>query len=159
MNRNQLSNRLPEPIKTPEVEREHNKTGRAKRGDPAIFESYELGMRAARVGFDWPDASGVLDKIAEEVTELRIELRRIPQLDRNKLEEEAGDLLFTAVNLTRHLNSDPETCLRRANRKFRQRFQNMQQNAHRQGRELGQCTMDELEALWNAAKEAEARGA
>lgn len=123
-----------------------------------IVESYELGRQAASVGFDWADANGVLDKIAEELTELRVELRRMPQPDREKLEEEAGDLLFTAANLARRLNLDPERCLHRANRKFRRRFQKMEQNARRRGSELGQCTMDELEALWKAAKESEAHG-
>lgn len=171
-NTGKRSDRLPELGQTTEAGGEDFKGNRAKRDIssssllegingtlPAILESYELGGRAASVGFDWPDAGGVLDKIVEELAELRAELRRMPQPDRNKLEEEAGDLLFTAVNLVRRLNLDPERCLRRANRKFRQRFQTMERNAHCQGRELGQCTMDELEVLWEAAKESEDRGA
>lgn len=172
MSRDKQNNRSLKRTQSAEVKGKDSGASEAKRDNsspsllkringtlPAILESYELGRQAASVGFDWPDANGVLDKITEELVELRVELRRMPQPDRNKLEEEAGDLLFTAANLAQRLNLDPEHCLRQANQKFRRRFQNMEQNARRQGRELGQCTMDELEALWKSAKESGTHGA
>jgi NTP pyrophosphatase (non-canonical NTP hydrolase) len=88
---------------------------------PSTLEAYELGLRAAEVGFDWTKVEDLLDKIGEELQELRHELAAHPEGRRAKLEEEVGNLLFAAANLARFLRSDPESCLRRANQKFKQR--------------------------------------
>jgi XTP/dITP diphosphohydrolase/ATP diphosphatase len=117
---------------------------------PAMLEAFKLGQRAARVGFDWPDVGGLFDKLAEEAAELRTEVDRT---DQSKIEEEFGDLLFTAVNLARHLKLEPEFALRAANRKFRSRFNSMESAV---GIEmLKSATPDELETLWRGAKQSE----
>ncbi len=116
---------------------------------PALLEAHKLGGKAAKVGFDWPDATGLLDKLAEETAELRAELDR-PELDRNAAEEELGDLLFTAVNLARHLHLEPEFALRKANRKFRARFTQMEATAGLDT--LKQADAAELDRLWTEAK-------
>ena len=116
---------------------------------PALLEAHKLGVKAAKVGFDWPDATGLLDKLAEETAELRAELDR-PELDRNAAEEELGDLLFTAVNLARHLHLEPEFALRKANRKFRARFTQMEATAGLDT--LKQADAAELDRLWTEAK-------
>ena len=125
---------------------------------PAMLEAGKLGSRAAKVGFDWPDAAGLFDKLQEEIGELQSELAP-PVSDptasaaREAVEEELGDLLFTAVNLARHLKVDPESALRRSNRKFRQRFAAMESAAG--GRDaLGALNSAELDGLWNKAKNA-----
>jgi len=125
------------------------------RAMPAMTEGRKLGSRAARVGFDWPDAAGLVDKLHEEVGELSAELAGA---DPGRLEDELGDLLFTAVNLARHLHLDPETALRRANAKFRARFNAMEEAAG--GHEaLTAHSAAELEALWAQAKAREDAGA
>src|SRR5690606_13810744 len=91
---------------------------------PALMRAEKLQKRAARVGFDWPEAAQVLDKIEEEIAELRAELASGAGSDR--LEDELGDLLFAAANLARHLNIDPEAALRRTNRKFEVRFRRIE---------------------------------
>ena len=119
------------------------------RAMPAMTEGRKLGSRAARVGFDWPDAAGLVDKLREEVAELHAELA---EASPDRLEDELGDLLFTAVNLARHLHLDPETALRRANAKFRARFNAMEETAGGQ-EALASHSAAELEALWAKAKE------
>ena len=115
---------------------------------PALIEAFKLGQRAAKVGFDWPDAHGLLDKIAEESDELRAEVERS---DSAAIEDELGDLLFTAVNLARHLKYEPEFALRAANRKFRRRFNHMETLAG--GAEaLKNSSPEELDQLWRQAK-------
>ena len=116
---------------------------------PALLEAYQLTRRAARVGFDWDDIAGLLDKLKEETTELR---ETFGQPDPSRLEEEVGDLLFVAANIARFLDVDPEIALRKANRKFTGRFQAMERRAARAGRRLGDASKDELEALWEASK-------
>jgi uncharacterized protein YabN with tetrapyrrole methylase and pyrophosphatase domain len=111
-----------------------------------------LGTRAAEVGFDWPKVEDLLDKVEEEIGELRRELASPEARDSGRIEEEVGDLLFAAANLARFLRSDPETCLRRANRKFKRRFQAMEQEAARRGKQPRECTLDELESIWNELK-------
>ena len=120
------------------------------RSMPAVMEAAKLGARAAKVGFDWPDASGLLEKMTEEIEEVRVELMA-DSLDRDRLEDELGDVLFTAVNLSRHLKIDAEGALRAANAKFRRRFAAMEAEA--QGREvLEDLTAAEWDRLWVAAK-------
>ncbi len=118
---------------------------------PATLEAYKLGSKAAKTGFDWPDASGLFAKMDEELAELMVE---VEARDAEKVEAEFGDLLFTAINLARHLKVDAETALRRTNAKFRARFGAMEQAAGERG--LAALELDELEALWMAAKAAEA---
>lgn len=118
---------------------------------PALPRAQKLQKRAATVGFDWSEASGVLDKIEEEIGELRTALAAG---DRDASDEELGDLLFSCVNLARHLRLDAETSLRRASSKFEQRFLYMEQEALAQGLELGNLTAQQLEQLWAAAKRA-----
>ena len=124
------------------------------RSMPAVLEAAKLGSRAAKVGFDWPDAAGLLEKMAEEMDEVRAELAAA-DVDRQRLEDELGDVLFTAVNLSRHLKVDAEGALRGANAKFRRRFTAMEvQVGGREGMEgLTDAAWD---ALWRAAKAEEA---
>ena len=121
---------------------------------PATLEAGKLGSRAAKVGFDWPDADGLFDKLQEEIGELRAELK--PSSDsrsRTAIEAEFGDLLFTAVNLARHLKVDPESALRATNAKFRRRFAAMESAAGGSDA-LAASTPSELDLLWNQAKNA-----
>jgi MazG family protein len=129
---------------------------------PATLVSYELGLRASEVGFDWKKAEDVLEKVEEEIRELRHEMNgpasaaEAPAL-RSRLKEEVGDLLFSVANLARLLHSDPETCLRRANQKFKRRFQALEKEVATQGRNLRECSLEEMESLWNELKSKEAR--
>ncbi len=118
---------------------------------PALTEATKLGAEAAKVGFDWPDLSGLFDKLREETAELEAEATHGPA-NRKAISEETGDLLFTAVNLARHLNVAPEFSLRDSNAKFRRRFAAMET--------LSPCPLEELSAqqleeLWSRAKEME----
>jgi len=120
---------------------------------PALTRAMKLTARAARVGFDWPDAAAVLDKLDEETAELRAELADgAPE----RLADEVGDLLFVLANLARKLHLDPESCLRHANRKFERRFGSMEQRLERQGHSIGEMTLEEMEAAWGRVKQAEA---
>ncbi len=119
---------------------------------PALTRAEKLTARAARVGFDWPDAAAVLDKLAEEAAELRAEL---PDADPARLADEVGDLLFVVANLARKLRLDPEACLRAANAKFARRFGAVEATLAREGRTPADATLDEMEAAWQAAKRAE----
>ncbi len=126
------------------------------RSMPAMMEAGKLGSRAAKVGFDWPDTQGLFEKLDEEILELKVELQKEKsqsklQIKTQALEEEVGDLLFTAVNLARHLKIDPESALRATNAKFRQRFGAMETEAG--GSEaLAARTPEQLEELWSRAK-------
>ena len=124
---------------------------------PALTRAHKLTARAARVGFDWPDASAVLDKLDEEVAELRAELPKGDgaAADPARLEDELGDLLFVLANLARKLDLDPERCLRAANAKFARRFGAIEAALATQGRTPGEASLDEMEALWVTAKKAE----
>jgi XTP/dITP diphosphohydrolase/ATP diphosphatase len=118
---------------------------------PATLEAAKLGSRAAKAGFDWPDASGLLAKIDEEIAELRAEMHSEDAEKEDHIEEEFGDLMFTMVNLARHLKIDSESALRAANAKFRARFRSMETSAG--GFDLlAARSADELEALWDEAK-------
>jgi tetrapyrrole methylase family protein/MazG family protein len=119
---------------------------------PALLEAYQLTRRAAQVGFDWETVEGIFEKLREETSELRMALS---EEDRSRREEELGDLLFVAVNLTRFLGFDPEVALKHSNLKFKQRFQNMEEVATHSGQRLAQLSKEELEVLWEAAKKRE----
>lgn len=123
------------------------------RSMPALMEAGKVGSRAAKVGFDWPDAEGLFHKLDEEIAELQAEVR---EKNTDAVEEEFGDLLFTVANLARHLKVDSESALRRANAKFRSRFAAMEREAG--GRDgLAALGPEELDALWRRAKLAEKR--
>jgi MazG family protein len=141
---------------------------------PALLEAHKLSSRAAHVGFDWPEIEGLFDKLNEETNELKDELeqlpsttrlrskgeagsgkRQIPEQVRNRLEEEVGDLFFVLVNIARYLALDPESALKKTNRKFKRRFQWMEEQLRDSGRSPQQASMDELEALWQSSKRQE----
>ena len=116
---------------------------------PALTRARKLTARAGRVGFDWPDAAAVLEKLDEEVAELRAEL---PDADPARLADELGDLLFVMANLARKLDLDPEECLRQANAKFARRFGQIEHELAGQGRTPAEASLDEMEELWKLAK-------
>jgi len=124
-------------------------------GLPALTRAVKLQYRAARVGFDWPDASHVIDKITEEAAEL-VEAR--DTLTQSEVEEEFGDLLFVVANLARHLKLDPESALRAANAKFTRRFQGIESRLADMGKTPAQSDLTEMDALWDAVKAAEKSG-
>lgn len=117
---------------------------------PALVRAQETQKKAAKVGFDWPDAAGPREKIAEELRELAAEIEA--GASKEKIEDEAGDLLFAAVNYVRHLKVDSETALHGAVRKFEARFRAVEAAAKGQGRELKGMTLAEMDALWEQAK-------
>ena len=119
---------------------------------PALMRAIKLQNRAAEVGFDWPSALTVADKIAEESRELA---EAVDNGETTRMTEEFGDLLFAMANLARHLKLDPEHALRAANAKFVRRFRVIEAGVAAQGRSLQDASLDEMEALWNAAKQAE----
>ncbi len=118
---------------------------------PALLRAFKLGKRAAGEGFDWPHASDVVDKIEEEVAELR-EALSDGAADAARAEEEMGDLLFAIANLSRKLGIEPEAALRRANDKFTRRFEQMEQAVQASGRAMRNLNLDELEEHWRAVK-------
>lgn len=118
-------------------------------GLPALARAVKLQKRAARVGFDWPEAEQVLEKLSEEIGELT-EART--QKDAEAIEDEFGDILFTLANLSRHLKVDPEKALRRANAKFTQRFAAVEDSVEASGRDFQAHSLDELESYWQNAK-------
>ena len=118
---------------------------------PATMEARKLGSKAAKAGFDWPDVEGLFEKLQEEIGELKAELKKPAEAEKSRVEEELGDLLFTAVNLARHLKVDAESALRSANAKFRARFRAMEARAGGFDA-LAALTPAELDALWNRAK-------
>lgn len=118
-------------------------------GLPGLTRAVKLQKRAGRVGFDWPDARSVLDKIAEETEELN---EAMTSGDKDHIEEEFGDLLFVLANLSRHLDIDPESALRRANEKFIRRFRHIEKTFAARGVNLEDAPLDAMEAVWNEAK-------
>jgi MazG family protein len=142
---------------------------------PALMEAYKLSSRAAHVGFDWPDIDGLFEKLQEEKEELQRGLEefpapgprphsqgvagagrpQVPEALRQHLEEEVGDLFFVLVNIARYLSLDPESALRKTNRKFKRRFQWMEEELRASGRGPQQASMAELESLWQQAKRKE----
>jgi MazG family protein len=123
---------------------------------PPMTRALKLQNRAARVGFDWDDPAQVLGKISEEMGEIGHEIDQDAPFER--LEDEMGDVLFACVNLARKLNIDPEHALRRANAKFERRFRHIETELAAGGRSPEAATLDEMEALWQAAKVLERKG-
>ena len=117
---------------------------------PALLRAEKLQKRAARIGFDWAEATPILAKIEEEIAELRHEMETGGGKDR--LQDEMGDVLFVTVNLARHLRLDPETALRGTNAKFERRFRRIEALCSAAGREPGAMTLEELDAFWDQAK-------
>lgn len=133
--------------------------GGVPRSLPALTGAYRMTQKAAGVGFDWPDPAEVLAKIDEEIAELRAELAAEPPAAAGAgpspgVQEEIGDLLFTAANLARKLGIDPEAALAAANLKFRHRFGEIEHRAAAQGRNLSDLDLPELDTLWNQVKAA-----
>jgi nucleoside triphosphate diphosphatase len=142
---------------------------------PALLEAHKLSSRAAHVGFDWPNVEGLFDKLREETQELREQLADfpppgprplargiagsglvpVPEDLRARMEEEVGDLFFVLVNIARYLAVDPESSLKKTNRKFKRRFQWMEARLRESGRKPEQANTEELESLWQQAKELE----
>lgn len=158
-----------------EAEKPESILGGVSAAMPSLLEAHKLSSRAAHVGFDWPNVEGLFDKLREETDELREELQdfpapgprpqghgvagsgrvAVPEQLRHRLEEEVGDLFFVLVNIARYLAVDPESALKKTNRKFKRRFQWMEENLRQAGRTPEQATMEELESLWQQAKELE----
>jgi ATP diphosphatase len=123
-----------------------------KTGQPALARAMELQRMASTVGFDWNDPRAVLHKIREEADEIEAALDRA---DANQLAEETGDLLFALVNLARHVGVDPEMALRATNAKFERRFAWIERALAARGRSLEEASLEEMDALWDEAKEKE----
>jgi MazG family protein len=120
---------------------------------PAIHEAHQISSRAARVGFDWPDIEGVFAKLQEEVHELKEVISAGgDETQRDRLEDEIGDMLFVMVNIARYLKIDSESALKRANRKFKSRFRFMEGELAKQGKSLEETSLEEMEVLWQKAK-------
>jgi ATP diphosphatase len=145
---------------------------------PALLEAHKLSSRAAAVGFDWPNVHGLFEKLREETEELQEQLEEFPppgpqpqgrgiagagrpQISEDlqqRLEGEVGDLFFVLVNIARYLSLDSESALKKTNRKFKRRFQWMEDRLSASGRSPQQVSMDELESLWQQAKQQEREG-
>ncbi len=119
---------------------------------PALTRAQKLTTKAAKVGFDWPETTQVIDKIHEELEEVK---DASSSGDRDKIEDEIGDLLFSVTNLARHYGIDPEAALRRTNSKFERRFRSVESALQRQDKSLNDASLDEMERLWVEAKVAE----
>jgi tetrapyrrole methylase family protein/MazG family protein len=124
---------------------------------PAVLEAFQITTKASRVGFDWPDAEAVLDKLHEEIAEYRAAATRTEPVHA-EMSEEIGDLLFAAVNLARVVGVDPESALKSANRKFRRRFRHVEARLREAGREPAEASLADMEALWEESKARERGG-
>ncbi|MDQ0327151.1 ATP diphosphatase [Rhodopseudomonas julia] len=122
------------------------------RSFPGLLQAFKMQEKAAKVGFDWPDVSGAVDKLKEEIVEVEAE---IAADDRERLAGEIGDALFAMVNVARKSGIDPDAALRRTNEKFRRRFEAVEHGLSEGGRSMKDATLDEMEALWQAAKSRE----
>ena len=125
---------------------------------PALLRAYELSSRAATVGFDWAGPGDVLDKLDEEVAEVRHEVESGALGHMSRAEDEVGDLLFAVANLARKLGVEPESALRRANDKFMRRFEAVERGVQAQGRSVRDASLDELEAEWQRVKRQDESG-
>lgn len=123
--------------------------GSVQRSFPALTEALKLQERAAKVGFDWSAPEPILDKIEEEVDELRVALR---EGDKSKVSDELGDLIFAVVNIGRHVKADPEQALRGTNTKFRRRFNHIEMVLDAEGEGLEAASLERMEEIWQAAK-------
>jgi len=129
---------------------------------PALQEAHKISSKAAHVGFDWPEVQGLFEKLTEETRELQEHLQGLPPTNsgkpeipaelRDHVEGEVGDLFFVLVNIARYLSVDPESALRKTNKKFRRRFSWMEERLREQNRTLEQATPQEMEDLWQQAK-------
>ena len=123
---------------------------------PALMEAHQLSTKAARVGFDWERLEDIFEKLKEEIDELQTAIRQHKstshERDHSQVREEVGDVLFAVTNIARHLHVEPEAALKLTNRKFRKRFQHIEQSLITQGRKFDATNLDELEALWQEAK-------
>jgi MazG family protein len=162
---------------SPEKNQNHSMLAGVSSAMPSLLEAYKLSSRAAQAGFDWPEVDGLFDKLTEETNELREELKEfpapgprpqgrgmagsgrtvVPEALQARLEDEIGDLFFVLVNIARYLSVEPESALRKTNRKFKRRFQWMEARLHESGRSADQAPTEELESLWQAAKAEEKR--
>lgn len=144
-------------------------------GVPSLMEAHKLSSRAAHVGFDWPNIQGLFDKLREETEELQHEVKQIPPPGpvpvgrgvagakgsalpedlQHRVEDEIGDLFFVLVNIARYLSVDPESALRKTNRKFKRRFQYVEEQLRAQGKKLEDSSLDEMETLWQKSKHSE----
>jgi MazG family protein len=119
----------------------------------ALLTANKLTVKASRVGFDWSSVDEILVKIHEEINELKLAVEtRQPGAVNSEVEQEVGDLLFAVVNVARFLKIDPETALRKANRKFKQRFQYVENRLAQGGRKINESSIDEMDRLWEEAK-------
>ena len=161
--------------KQPEPENPKSLLAGVSRSMPALLEAHKLSAKASNVGFDWPNVEGLLDKLREETEELEEQLAKIPspvpsprkhriagsgrthvdEKAREALQEEVGDMLFVLVNIARFLSLDPESALRKTNRKFRRRFGWIEEQLRIAGKGPEQASMEELESLWQRAKHRE----
>ena len=140
------------------------------RAMPALLEAAKISKRAAGIGFEWPTIDDLFEKLDEEVRELRENLAslpappspgkatagaqgyKVPEQLQSHIEDEVGDLFFTVVNIARYLNVDPEQSLRRTNKKFRERFESMEAEAHKRHKRLEELTLEQMEELWQKSK-------
>lgn len=125
-------------------------------GLPALMRAEKIQKKAARVGFDWPDAAGVIAKVKEEIEELSREMASGQQ---GRVEDEVGDLLFSVVNLARALGVETESALRHASAKFERRFRHMEKAMAAKGLRMEDCAIEQLETEWQAAKRSDDPGA
>jgi MazG family protein len=147
------------------------------RAMPALMEGAKISSKAAAVGFDWPELNGLFDKLEEETLELHHEIKeagmentsprqrgvagaresQVPFEKMAKIEDEVGDLFFVLVNIARYLGVDPESALRKSNAKFRRRFEHVEKELRRSGKQLQESSLEEMEGLWQGAKRSEKR--
>ena len=121
------------------------------RNMPALSRAYKMQKRVSHVGFDWPDVHGALDKVSEEIEELKVELQDI-ETNKADIADELGDLYFALTNVTRHLGLKPEEVLRNANNKFERRFRGVEDEVVRRGKSVDSASLQELDAIWDLVK-------
>jgi MazG family protein len=164
---------LEKAAKEPDHRQDKSLLNSVSRAMPALLEATKLSRKAASVGFDWPEISGIFDKLEEEVSELKHDIAELPRQIKpagghadshmgpasselhERVEGEVGDLFFVLVNLARFLNVDPESALRRTTRKFRSRFEAMETQAQEQGRKLEDMNIEQMEEMWQGSKRSE----
>jgi MazG family protein len=164
-----------EPVRQAEDEKPKSILDGVSSAMPALLEGLKLSNKAAHVGFDWPNLEALFDKLKEELDELRHEVNRIPTPGpvpigrgiagargellpeelKARLEDEVGDLLFVLVNVARYLNVDPESSLRKTNRKFRRRFRYVEEALRKAGKTPEEASLEEMEAHWQTSKDHE----